>query len=800
MRSRKLLLGIVLLILLVFPVQGALSLSFEREILALYKSSEGQTERENEIFFYLSRPLKQMGFTVRYWDIDKGIPDSRTLDRVRAVISWYRGAAMSRPEQYLEFLEGAMDRGIKVLVFDNFGAYQDRDSKKYIQPSRLNLTLSRLGILYFGDWTQDAGVLRIVSKDSRMVEHQGSQDLQTSNFFYRFLQHDRNLNVYLSIKRTDRGYDPSPVIVSNRNGSFALSRYIYRMEGGKVKMLLNVEAFLQEALFPRAKQERIALLAESSDATTAKTLEYTVAVLRRAKLPFEVIEKDELPLLVPGDLRPFTAAGLILKSDADLDPKVLEDFLQQGGGVVSLVGGNFQKLASVLGQTSARGRVTAKTGYRFREGFLLGEGLSLEESTFKWLPGATSPASDAEILAYSQTESYPFLWTVSKGNGRVLSWNWNGFLTGDFQGFILESFLYVRPVGIASTAGLGIVYIDDWPLPMFNVVKPPPLIKDTEFYTHRFWPDMKDFFSRRGIPFVSYMIFNYNAKIEPPFGGGEFFVAENQATVKIGREILESGRELGFHGYNHVSLTGEKTKVNVAVWPSQQAMERSLEAAKREWIDLFGEHTLPHAYVAPNNIISEEGIAAVHNVFPSIKVMSFLRSGMGEETRSEFGPHPRFKDVYLIPRTSSGYPFTPAVHQLIVAAASGAGIWSHFIHPDDIFDPHRSEGMSWSELKNEFASMIDFVKKHYPWIRFVTIREAHETLQRQDDIGVEYRWLDGNRLVLGASSPGLTVRIRMNGYRLKRSDGVKILYRYKQMPAIVLQMEGTLATLEFSKQ
>ncbi len=800
MKSRMRLLGIILLVLLVVPVQGALSLSFEREILALYKSSEGQTGKENEIFFYLSRPLKQMGFTLRYWDIDKGIPDSRTVDRVRAVISWYRGAAMSRPEQYLEFLEGAMDRGIKVLVFDNFGAYQDRDSKKYVQPSRLNLTLSRLGILYFGDWTQDAGVLRIVSKDTRMVEHQGSQDLQTSSFFYRFLQHDRDLNVYLSIKRTDRDYDPSPVIVTNRNGSFALSRYVYRMEGGKVKLLLNVEAFLEEALFPRAKQERIALLSESSDTATAKTLEYTVAVLRRAKLPFEVIDKNELSLLVPGDLRPFTAAGLILKSDAELDPKVLEDFLQQGGGVVSLVGGNFRKLASVLGQTRARGKQDAKVGYRFRKGFLLGEGLSLEESTFQWLPGTTSPASDAEILAFSQKESHPLLWTVSKGNGRVLSWNWNGFLTGDFQGFILESFLYVRPVGIASTAGLGIMFVDDWPIPMFNVIKAPLSVKDTEFYTRRFWPDMKDFFSRRGIPYISYVVFNYNANTEPPFGGGEFFVAENQATVKIGREILESGQELGFHGYNHISLTGEKTTVNVAVWPSQQAMERSLEAAKREWIGLFGEHTLPHAYIAPNNIISEEGIAAIHNVFPSIKVMSFLRSGTGEETRSEFGPHPRFKDVYLIPRTSSGYPFTPAVRQLTVAAASGAGIWAHFIHADDIFDPYRSRGMSWSELKDEFASMIDFVDKHYPWIRFVTLREAHETLQRQDDIGVEYRWLDGNRLEIRASYPGLPVRIRMNGYRLTRSHGAKVLYRYKEMPAIVLQMEGTLATLEFSRQ
>jgi len=295
-------------------------------------------------------------------------------------------------------------------------------------------------------------------------------------------------------------------------------------------------------------------------------------------------------------------------------------------------------------------------------------------------------------------------------------------------------------------------------------------------------------------------VFNYNASTRPPFGSGEFFVAENQATVKIAREILESGQELGFHGYNHVSLTENKTKVNVAVWPSQQAMEQSLQAAKKEWIGLFGEHTLPYAYIAPNNIISETGIAAVHNVFPSIKVMSFLRSGTGEETRSEFGPHPRFEDVYLIPRTSSGYPFTAAVRQLAVAAVSGAGIWAHFIHADDIFDPYRSRGMSWTELKGEFAGMLDFLDKHYPWLRFVTIREAHRTLESQDAIGVEYRWLEGNRLEIRTTSAGLPVRIRMNGYRLGSIKGAKVLYSYRQMPAAVLEMEGTLAVLEFSKQ
>ena len=209
------------------------------------------------------------------------------------------------------------------------------------------------------------------------------------------------------------------------------------------------------------------------------------------------------------------------------------------------------------------------------------------------------PSREAEILARSFEGNLPLLWSARRGRGRVLTWNWNGFVTGEYQGFILESFLYVRPVGIAATAGLGIIYIDDWPLPMYNVVKKPVSVKDTDFYTRRFWPDMKSFFEKRGIPYISYLVFNYNATVKPPFGSGEFFMAENQETVKVAREILESGKELGIHGDNHISLTPDKTEVNVAVWPSQGAMEQSLEEAKRAWISLFGEHTLPYAYIAP---------------------------------------------------------------------------------------------------------------------------------------------------------------------------------------------------------
>ncbi|MBN1838109.1 MAG: hypothetical protein JW820_19785, partial [Spirochaetales bacterium] len=342
--------------------------AYGKTVLALYKSSEGQSERENEAFFYLSQPLGAMGLGVRYWDVDRGLPGKEVLEDVRALVSWFRGPSMADPEGYLRFLEESLDRGLKLLVFDNFGAYQKRGSGEYVAVSRLNLVLSRLGILYFGDWTQDASVLSFARKDPAMVESGGPQSLQAARFFYRFLQYDRDLRVYLSLRRSDRSYAESPVIVSNSRGGFALSRYIYRVENGKVVMLLDLPGFLREALFPPPARERVAVLADPGNGAAARALPYVEELLQRVKLPYQVIPREELPGLVPGDLRPFTAAALLLREDAGLAPGVLESFLEEGGGVVSLLGGSFQGLAPALAMSPSPGKVLAHKGYRFRPG------------------------------------------------------------------------------------------------------------------------------------------------------------------------------------------------------------------------------------------------------------------------------------------------------------------------------------------------------------------------------------------------------------------------------------------------
>jgi len=179
---------------------------------------------------------------------------------------------MADPDAYLDFIDNIIMSGLKFIVIDNFGAYQYRlEHEKFVDPARLNLTLSKLGIWYSGNCTDDASVLEIVSKDSALVEANAAQDVAKSSFYYFFQIIDKELDVYLSVKRNDKDLPPSPFVVTNRNGGFILSRYIYHTESGQAKILINFNEFLKRAFSPPAKQEKIALLADLEHAQTKKS-------------------------------------------------------------------------------------------------------------------------------------------------------------------------------------------------------------------------------------------------------------------------------------------------------------------------------------------------------------------------------------------------------------------------------------------------------------------------------------------------------------------------------------------------
>jgi hypothetical protein len=128
----------------------------------------------------------------------------------------------------------------------------------------------------------------------------------------------------------------------------------------------------------------------------------------------------------------------------------------------------------------------------------------------------------------------------------------------------------------------------------------------------------------------------------------------------------------------------------------------------------------------------------------------------------------------------------------------GPGLISHFIHPDDVYDPARSGGKTWPQLKKELGDLLDFARYNYPWISWLSLHAAYERLSAYDAAACAFTW--GNNTLTIDASPGLLLRVRANSYRLQGMTGARLVYAYENMPYLILETTANRVVLSFTSR
>jgi hypothetical protein len=763
-----------------------------RAVLALYKSSEGQSAKENEIVSFVEPVLRQMGFSVRYHDADAGVPDQAELAGARAVVSWFRGPSMRTPERYLAFVRETVDSGRKFVVLDNLGAYQERETGRWLESGELNLALSRFGLQYWGDWTDDPALVSIRGADTSVFRTQALASSGARLLFYRYQPIDRDIDVLLSVERRDRAYGPSPVAVANRNGAFVLSSYLTAYRNGAQELYVDFASLLRLAFFGRPREDRVAVLTDATK-EDPQSVRLAERVLGVARIGFDTVRGTELPLLVPGDLARYTTVALALSAPEALGSGVLEDYLAGGGSVVSLGDALPAPLRSIASAEPAGGKApepAAVAGLRFGTALLPAEGFFLEDREVPWTAGTLLPPAGATSLAKDWLETVPLLWSIkTPAGGTVQVWNVREFWAPEHAGLLMESLLASRPVAACVTPALAAFRLDGFPRPLYDAVQKPLAVTDTEFFSTRFWPELRDLLGKRGIPVSASVIFTYNDRVAPPFWGGEMYMAERQASVELVRQLLGTGAEVGLFGYNHISLSSTLSAPNTRVWPSRTAMEEALRTVREEWKLLFGAHTLPTSYAAPFGSVSEDGVAALRAAFPELRVVG-TSVAAGGISAAGFARLEAQGGVRVEPSSSSGYLFSDRTRRMMVSSVLGDGVWLHAVDADDLFDFAATGGKTWDELKSELDRVLAFQARHFPWLRFVRVSELARELDRLDDVQArfELRGSSGGVTTYVAElTPGTTFRLRCPGLKVRSVEGGEIVYAYARSDAAVLR-------------
>ena len=441
------------------------------------------------------------------------------------------------------------------------------------------------------------------------------------------------------------------------------------------------------------------------------------------------LAKTQTLLICSGDLSPLEGEML-----------ALNDWIEAGGRLGLMVmpeaGAAFSVLSGKLGVTESAGGYVEYRALRF-----------VSDALPMWVgrlydSGALSDYAlavrlDADCQVHVETgEGLPLLWSRELGGGRVAVMDNNLIGGKDSRGYVLSALFALEDELVYPIVNAGMVFIDDFPAPQPEGFNERLLAQNgydiQGFFRNHWWPDMKRLSWDAGLRYTGVLIETYNDRVEPPFEPD----GDDPSLVRYyASELLHSGGELGLHGYNHMPLCprgfvyggGEE----YAAWPSAANMSAAIEELYR-----YGRKILPQVnfatYVPPSNYLSAAGQKTLLQTVPQVRTISglYLPEAGVDALYQEFCEEA--DGSISVPRITVG--FSPDEYNRLVLAQELLlhGVFSHFIHPDDVLDAERGAEKGWQRLYADFSALIGEIQQAYPPLRMSTASEGAAAVQRYD--------------------------------------------------------------------
>ncbi|NOY59826.1 MAG: DUF2194 domain-containing protein [Calditrichaeota bacterium] len=554
----------------------------------------------------------------------------------------------------------------------------------------------------------------------------------------------------------------------------------------------GTQTFIKELKTPK-----VLLLYASRDTYASSMFKQTKIAFSYGKIPFDEfdISNGELPNLL--NYSSIAIATEYISKFTKVTCKEIADFVAAGGGLAVMYRGYNENLSSVFGILSDKAEPDfegKKQSLFFTRNLLPGiENCKISED------GISSYIVRIDSLAtvFAKTKSEPIAWLHKYGKGRVFYWNTALLSDKVNRGFIIKTLAMVQPYTITQIANLGLFYLDDFPNSSINdKVKPIQSEFDqtvTEFYYLRWYPDMIKLAHKFGIKYTSALIFNYNGRTCPPYQfyewlNGKLELSEKQAFAsQWAVQHLAPILELGLHGYNHQSLTHKN-------WGSTDNMEKALDRGRKRWaIDNIG--ALPYTYVPPLNIYDSTGTVALAKSYPGIRVIAGLYLGFFDQGQDrEYKPEPWNKHFYDMPRVTSGFILTDFDKRAMISLLQSPGIWSHFVHPDDVYpfgERYDDDLLNSFDIKTihwygkpqdnglyfQLKHWLEFARKNYPWLRYMKTKNALPELIKFNNTILTHQAF-GKRIIFKTNeTPTFFFFYTRDGQRVRSIHGAKIVWK-----------------------
>lgn len=529
-------------------------------------------------------------------------------------------------------------------------------------------------------------------------------------------------------------------------------------------MLTGWREKIQSTFFGRSSSIRggrlqeVLLVCHGDDPYGNAVAENVAITLTHGKIQFAVLDLANGGF--PQELGRYDSVILCTERVDELKPALaleISHYVQSGGALVMAYRGWNRYLSTLLGVRTAIPepdyRSEGTDGLHFREEIFPGtadEFIDDAEWRFEHCQldlDTEDLTEDCSVLA-SDAHGRPILWYREAGRGRIIVWNTAILSCRALRGFFLQSLMAVMPRSVSAIAGIGLLQIDDFPPALSDAANAPvteeyPGMDRSRFYFDVWLPDMLEIARRHALAFTCYTIVNYHDvdTRSPAKSNGLRDIAlagQIKERVQKFRDHAET-LEFGFHGYNHVPMTADG-------WTDLSALEKKLRVSREIWEDHLPGKRAPLSFVPANNQYHAEHLQILMEIFPEIRVVCSLYS-TGDPTMGEFrdfGPEPWRSNLLCLPRETCGYEPTPKQRMMQLSQIASLGIWTHFMHPDDIYDTP-GEGVPSDQSRNPdrrlwravnqrgksglltlFEDWIGETRRRYPWLEFMKTSGAIE--------------------------------------------------------------------------
>ena len=433
--------------------------------------------------------------------------------------------------------------------------------------------------------------------------------------------------------------------------------------------------------------------------------------------------------------------GIIICNEAWMDIEMIDeifDYVNEGGSVMFAIrpnpDENYDECLKKVGILKTNG-FTETMGIKLKTNLII-QSEGMEVSGEAIVNSSLNLTLSKEVNVHATSiDDIPIVWDKTFGKGKIVVVNGSFMQDKINRGILTNIIALMSDAFIYPIINAGVIFLDDFPgpIPEGNIGKYYPQIDLTieQFYKEVWWPNIIGLSNQFDFKYTAVYIRGYGNRVVPQFEPEIGNVREN--LYYFVPELIKVGGELGYHGFNHqpyVFSQVEADSEGYNAWKSADDIQLSLELYRDYTLEMMKNYDV-RTYVPPSNMLSDEVREMFPQIAPWIKVIASLYEGSDGLGVYEQEFEVAEDGIIEFPRFTSGYLNSYTDAYILMNGITMYGVFSHFIHPDDILDKDRREGgENWEEILERFTNNLERTIGKTDWVRKMTLSDAAEELKK----------------------------------------------------------------------